>query len=189
MDKCGATLTWDYFYPNKEVPLFVKYIEDRDIWLNKLPYFKEVFLGITMLQKKLELWEKIISDNLQSYIDKLIKTGKVLKLKEGRDVDDLLKSSYSKRLKLNDKTYKVAYVNSKLYRSDLGHELLKKHTDCNFSAVYFYSGLYNKTHFSLRALENGTDVSKIAESFKTGGGGHKCAAGLTLKGPNVELIT
>lgn len=187
MDKCGATLTWDYFFPNQEVPIFLKYIEDRDIWLNKMPFFKEVFLAITLMEKNLESWEKIISNNLQSDINKLIKTGKVLKIKEDRDVNDLLKSSYSKRLKLNDTTYKVAYVNSKLYRSDLGHQLLKKHTDCDFSAVYFYSGMFDKTQFSLRSLDDGADVSKIAESFKTGGGGHKCAAGMSLKGSHIKL--
>ena len=112
---------------------------------------------------------------------------KYLTTNEFSYVNDLLKSSYSKRLKLNDTTYKVAYVNSKLYRSDLGHQLLKKHTDCDFSAVYFYSGMFDKTQFSLRSLDDGADVSKIAESFKTGGGGHKCAAGMSLKGSHIKL--
>lgn len=32
MDKSGAVITWEFFFPNISVPKFIKYIEDRDIW-------------------------------------------------------------------------------------------------------------------------------------------------------------
>ena len=87
----------------------------------------------------------------------------------------------------------VGYVNSKLYRSDLGSNLLKKYEDIDLAAVYFYNGKYNTTTFSLRSLEKREesdeqkeiDVSKIAELY--GGGGHPCASGITLKGVHVYI--
>jgi hypothetical protein len=32
MKMSGATLAWSFFHPGKEMPLFFRYIEDRDIW-------------------------------------------------------------------------------------------------------------------------------------------------------------
>lgn len=29
MDKSGARLAWEFFYPNKEVPLLIRHIEDK----------------------------------------------------------------------------------------------------------------------------------------------------------------
>lgn len=32
MKKCGAHMTWDFFFNGVEVPLFIRYIEDYDLW-------------------------------------------------------------------------------------------------------------------------------------------------------------
>lgn len=32
MDYCGAVLSWRYFFPQRKVPLFLWYIQDRDLW-------------------------------------------------------------------------------------------------------------------------------------------------------------
>ena len=52
MDNAGVGLTWKHFYENKDMPIFIKYLEDRDMWWNKLDYCKEVFLSISTLKKK-----------------------------------------------------------------------------------------------------------------------------------------
>ena len=36
MNKSGAVLAWEYFFPDEEVPLLFLYIQDRDIWTKKL---------------------------------------------------------------------------------------------------------------------------------------------------------
>ena len=55
--------------------------------------------------------------------------------------------------------------------------------DIDFSVIWNFNG--EKTRFSLRSRENGTDVSKIAEMYN--GGGHFCAAGCSLNGFHSNL--
>ena len=31
-DKCGAALAWEYYYPNEDLPVLIKYLQDRDLW-------------------------------------------------------------------------------------------------------------------------------------------------------------
>jgi oligoribonuclease NrnB/cAMP/cGMP phosphodiesterase (DHH superfamily) len=31
MNKSGAMMAWEYFHPEKEVPLMIRYIQDRDL--------------------------------------------------------------------------------------------------------------------------------------------------------------
>src|SRR3989344_7185671 len=34
----GAVIAWQYFNPGKATPLFLKYVEDLDIWRKKMPH-------------------------------------------------------------------------------------------------------------------------------------------------------
>ena len=36
MRQSGATLAWNYFHPRHEIPMFLRYVEDRDLWRNAL---------------------------------------------------------------------------------------------------------------------------------------------------------
>ena len=186
MNNCGAVLAWKYFYGDKQIPLFLKYIEDRDMWWHKMEFSKEAFLGTTLLPKSFKLWNDFLDHTNDIHMSKIIDQGKILKLKEDEDISNLLKSSYLKKLKINQNILTVAYVNSKLYRSELGHVLLEKYPKADFSASYFFNGYWNSTTFSLRSrTEKSIDVSSIAELY--GGGGHYCASGLNLKGINTQL--
>ena len=46
--KSGATLTWDYFYPNKKHPYFVDLIEDNDIGKWEMKNIKDFMTGFTV---------------------------------------------------------------------------------------------------------------------------------------------
>ena len=180
MDNAAAVLTWKYFNMDKPVPKFLKYIEDRDMWWNKMENFKEIFLALTVFEKKLSLWLEQVNNFNEQYF---LEIGKILLIKENDDIKTMLKSVYIKKFYINDAIFNVGYVNSKLYRSDLGNLIMLKYNFLDFAAIYYYEGKYNKTIFSLRSL--GCDVSKVASHF--GGGGHNEAAGLSIKGKYIEL--
>ena len=42
--RSGAIIAWQYCYPDVDPPLFLKYIEDRDIWLEKFIPSSFIFL-------------------------------------------------------------------------------------------------------------------------------------------------
>lgn len=184
MNHSAAVLTWKYFYPLEKVPEFLEYIEDRDLWENKLFYTEECFLGLSLLQKSFKIW----NDYLETGVDELVKDGALLLQQKNKDINFLINYSYLKNFKVGNNTYSVVYLNSPLHRSDLGNVLAKKYKDTDFAAIYNYNGSKNITYFSLRSCNN-FDVSKIAELFK--GGGHQAASGCSIPGcvsqlPNVS---
>ena len=32
MNRSGAMMTWDYFFPDRDAPEFIQYVQDRDLW-------------------------------------------------------------------------------------------------------------------------------------------------------------
>ncbi len=42
ISKCGAVLTWEYFFPDEPVPAFLLYVQDRDLWQWLQPKSKEI---------------------------------------------------------------------------------------------------------------------------------------------------
>ena len=42
MNRSGAGLTWDFFFPNTERPALINHIEDRDLWRFKLEGTREI---------------------------------------------------------------------------------------------------------------------------------------------------
>lgn len=59
MDKCGARLTWEYFNSKRarEVPTLVRMVEDRDLWLWRLPFSREISAAIASYPKTFESWD------------------------------------------------------------------------------------------------------------------------------------
>lgn len=90
-------------------------------------------------------------------------------------IDSIIKNKQSLLLENN---LQFEIINSPFLRSELGNLLAK---DQKIGLVWFDTGKEIKV--SLRSEKNGKDVSKIAEIF--GGGGHKNAAGFTMRNQNI----
>lgn len=59
MAHSGACLTWLYFHRAVEVPQLIKTIEDRDLWLFKLPNTRELSAWIWSYPYDFELWSRM----------------------------------------------------------------------------------------------------------------------------------
>lgn len=169
---CGAMLTWKELFESPE-PLLLKYINDRDLWLNQLPKYKEVFNGLNLEDKTIENLNKLIFDEDQLKIVKdLEKNGSIVLKHLEKNYPLLKKKVYIEEF--NDLS--VGYLNSPLYQSDLGNFIIENF-DVDFAAVYHFDG--EKTVFSLRG-KNKVNLSEIAKSYN--GGGHFNAAGCCIDG-------
>jgi len=167
----GAFLAWRYFHPKKPVPQIVRYVEDNDLWQFRLPHTRELSLFLDAHECAFPVWEKLASlfekrKTRQACIEK----GKYI----ARFADGIVKDVSSSACKVNFAGEVVLAANSPVLRSEIGHELVKKRPP--FSIVWREKG--GQIAVSLRS--DGTfDVAKLAEKY--GGGGHKSAAGFTLK--------
>ena len=184
MNHSGAYLTWVYFFPNEEVPDLIKFIEDRDLWKHEIPNTHQFFALFKNLPFDFNIYNGLLN---KDSLNKAIKEGSILYNCDVLTVKRLAKHSVCKFTKLVDGNYyNIAYLNSNMYKSELGNYLVEKqYPECDFAIIYSYDDKTNKTWFSLRSSDKKTDVSYIAKLYD--GGGHRNAAGITLKGLHCEI--
>jgi len=182
MNKSGCRLTWDYFY-NKECPLFIRMIEDRDIWKWIIPKSREFTAGLTTVCSSVEMYDfdelfKIFNEIIENpfKFDFYIELGDII------NKSILIKCKYialDSLKKINKyQNYNVCIVNcSYELSSDLGN-ILSTSDLVDFAVLWRYNNTKEEYYVSLRSKDK-VDVSLIAKEF--GGGGHKNASGFSTK--------
>ena len=187
-ERSGALLAWEYFHPDKEVPMLIKHVDDRDRWQFKLDGSRELHAVLASLKPwSFEQWDRILAEtsyrsNDGTGIDALYRDGAVLLRSHKQRVRAALKQAMPVAIrKWNatvkfEETFRGLAVNASFdLASDLGHELSKK--SGTFGLIWSMAG-DGQIHCSLRS--NGDyDVSAIAKCF--GGGGHRNAAGFSVE--------
>ena len=186
--ECGSTLTWKYLYHDKPLPLLYRYIKSRDLWSYDMENTTAFTLAFNLAIKdndkySFELTKKYLDD---SEVLGLINVGKILEPYH----NDLVESSLSKvcfcPLKYNDKVLIVAYVNTVVsLASDVGNRCMRKYPFVDFCACFYIDIGHEITRFQLRSRDGCQNVSVIAKEH--GGGGHRNAAGCSVKGLTSKL--
>jgi oligoribonuclease NrnB/cAMP/cGMP phosphodiesterase (DHH superfamily) len=169
MDLSGARMAWDFFFPKQEVPWFVRYIEDRDLWR----FHHDNTKAVASYPMDFETW-----DELAKSADE-IPQGNVELLVEGEAI-----------LRYQDKAIRDLIATAKTYITLDGHDVPALNCPPQLAseaghilaegepfAVCWWEGPDGQ-HFSLRSAPDGLDVSEIARGY--GGGGHKHAAGFVV---------
>ena len=166
----ASVLVWKYFFPEKEVPLLLRYVEDNDLWKFGLPHSKELNLSIDKKEFDFKIWDEMLSDFEDDFKrDKYEREGAVLLEKKNREVREIIKDAK----KINFEGHDTLIVNSERYTSEVGNALAIKLPPMGI----IWSVKNDKIAVSLRGDGN-IDLSKIAEKY--GGGGHKSAAGFVV---------
>ncbi|RHZ67071.1 hypothetical protein Glove_303g74 [Diversispora epigaea] len=173
LDKSGARLAWEFFWPGKEVPLLIRYIEDKDLWRFDLPNSKEFSTSWSMIPKEFKAYDQYAKD--ENLIKKVIESGShIIKYTNDRMAQLDKNDSFKRTMTVQTKTYTVYAINSIVWQSELGSILVNK-DDADLGMVFCYEGKMKRFRISLRSLDEKADVSQIAKAF--GGGGHRNAAG------------
>jgi oligoribonuclease NrnB/cAMP/cGMP phosphodiesterase (DHH superfamily) len=202
VSRCGAKLAYYHFGGSSPVDALglpsisaayyletlIDYVDDRDRWTWAHLDSKEITESIHFLTRTLPHGcNAETCDEVFSQIDDLLKTtstyslkvmGKTLLKQSSRNIKKLVDDSILYWFKVGDQRYKVAMCETRLYRSDVGNELMKVH-DIDFSVCWSYRLDTNEFWLSLRSLDSKTDVSKIC--VQLGGGGHRNAGGCTVR--------
>lgn len=161
----GAYLSWVHFHQG-EVPDFIYYIEDRDLWRFKLPSSREFGAALPSYPQKFEVWEQLMTMGM----DKLKIDGGIILRYQSQVLSEICAGAAMKEID----GHLVPCVNTVVLRSETGDKLCQMYPTAPFSAYYFEKS--GKRCWGLRSPGR-FDVSEIAK--KHGGGGHKDAAGFT----------
>jgi len=176
MNYSGVGLAWNFFFPKKEMPLFLQMIQGRDLFkfeIDNINEFIEI-LNLEMhtnkdLTKQLKIFDDLYSmkNKLEEFIDLGIPLVKQKELKIKALGDKYINNIYIYE------GHKLCMVNvDSDLTSDLGHYLTTK-PQCDFAILWYYDHISEKYHVSMRSF-NKVDVSVICKKF--GGGGHPNAS-------------
>lgn len=171
MDRSGAMMTWQHFFPDVPPPKLIEHIQDRDLWRFNLPGTREIQAAVFSYPYDFEVWDKLM-DSFDGFGDSvLLREGAAIERKHHKDIAELVKMT-QRRMVIGGFDVPVANLPYTL-SSDAGHLMAK---DESFSACYWDTP--DGRVFSLRSSDAGQDVSAIAKNY--GGGGHRNAAGFQV---------
>lgn len=192
--KAGCQLTWEYFCPNEEIPWFLSYIADRDLWKTTMPYSKEINNALyeerhTKTFENLDKLYKMKPSDIETFKEDLIRKGRILT--DNRNA--LILQSTRSALKCKYKQYTIwVYTCPRHIISDVGSKLtrwrFKDGSYPDFVMTWIYDLELHQFCISFRSAKNTVDVHHIAHELSEKGGGHRNAAGCVLDG-GTELRT
>ena len=172
----ACVLTWNYLFPDKEVPGILKYIEDLDIWKWSLPHTDEINTALFIdFKNDRDQLMHLMTFDISDWSELRLRGKLYIKMRKSQ-IEFLLELMRVK----NFHGYKTGVVNTPIHASFVGHEILEQNPDIDIAIIWY--NIKDDIKVSLRSRE--VDVSKIAHIY--GGGGHKLASGFTLK-TNVKM--
>jgi len=171
--RSGASLVRDFFFPESETtdPIkrhwLIDYIEDRDLWNNRLPNTKEVSAALLSYPLNFETWDELWTSKR---LAELITEGRSILRYQFKIAQEAINNA--QEIKMGG--HSVLITNSNVMQSEIASALA---VDRPFGVVW--SQLKNgKFRYSLRSIKEADYAIDVAEFAKLyGGGGHKTAAG------------
>lgn len=174
MSESGATLTWKTLFPERQVPWFLRYIKDNDLWEYKLWESESINAYIQSFPIELKAYQKML------YLFELDKDRQKIAL-EGKSIVRYKESAVGAMCDYAAGTdgwpfydSSIPIANATVLFSMVGQELCKRYPKAPFAAYYFDRLSDGIRQWGLRSIGD-FDVSEVAK--KLGGGGHKNAAG------------
>ena len=174
MNHSGAALAWKHFHPGTDIPALIRYIEDKDLWLWKLPGSLEINSALASYPMDFSLWNRFLIEleNKPPEETDLYKEGSAILRYQGRLLDQAIKNTGT--LGKFDEGEEGFFVNSPILNSEIGG---RAKTLNNMVGIWSVKP-DGRVSYSLRSSDSGPDVARIAQRF--GGGGHKRAAGFIV---------
>lgn len=167
MERSGAMLTWDHFFPGQAPPDLLLHIEDRDLWRFALKNTREIQANVFSYPYDFQVWDTL----MQADTADLAAAGEAIERKHFKDIHELLELT-TRTMIIGGYAVPVANLPYTM-SSDAGHALAKGN---RFAACYWDTP--EGRVFSLRSTDEGLDVSEIAKQY--GGGGHRNASGFRV---------
>lgn len=183
MARSGAGMAWDHYFPGRDRPWFINYVEDRDLWRKVLPNTEEVNAYISILPFEFEEWD---AQEDMGFRDSIIDSGYTVIRKTQQYIREVLKNARvtifegHATLLVNCPQVDISETLDVLCTHqvpDSGNPPLPVPTKF---AMGWWQRADGRFQYSLRSRGD-FDVSALAK--KHGGGGHKNAAGFEADSP------
>jgi uncharacterized protein len=188
----GAYLAFKYFFPRLPVPLFIRFIQDRDLWTFEMENTK-AFGCYSFYELKFDLddWyeafvnagERTFKSDDDPIYEKMCREGMVYYKIQKKLVTMLARGA--SRIMVCD--IPAAIINTKEHVSEVAEEILANMKEVKLAVVWGFDHFSNLYRVSIRSRKGEVDCTLIAEKY--GGSGHKEAAGFKIPSEKSEILT
>jgi oligoribonuclease NrnB/cAMP/cGMP phosphodiesterase (DHH superfamily) len=175
MDRSGARIAWDYFFPDSSIPVLIHHIEDNDLWLFKDNNTKAFIRNLRSHPQLIDTFE-MIHNLVEDPIDyaQFLDEGEAIERYFNQQCQFILSCAVPSAVSIGD-AYGLGANVPRTFASELSNILAER---CGTFGLTWYTDGLNAV-VSLRSKKDSeVDVSKLAA--QEGGGGHKNAAGFTV---------
>ena len=182
MSRSGAMITWSYFFPDVPPPLFVKYVQDRDIWTYEMPHTDQFVAWLSTVPMRSQSYTNYLKDDDLTEARISEKGGPMHELNR-HYINMGIRSVGFSLIQIGSDMFMVAGLNCANIglKSDMGNRLMIEYPYVDCASVSHHDMKSGKNRYSLRSTKTAYDCSKIAEFY--GGGGHRNASGASSIGP------
>lgn len=176
--QCASVLAWKHFIKT-EPPKLLEYIQDRDLFAQKLEHTNAIMSVYYLLCQKKTTQQLLDEFDEQKWIEH----GKILMEQRNQAIQNMVKRGIPCRFKAEvlPEKYKVLLMRGdSSLKSDAGNEAVK--LDYDIGIFYEYAPEVNELWLSFRSKDP-VDVNELCKHItnKSGiGGGHKKASGATI---------
>jgi len=186
----GAYLAFRYYFGTENVPLFIRYIQDRDLWSWKLKDSRQFSCYLFYeIQFDLDVWyETFCDDERQCFIsdDNLlyklsVETGDLYYKIQSKIVSSVVRAAS----RLTFCNVPAAIINTKDHISEVAECILETKKDVSVAIVWSFDHKKSQYRFSIRSRKDEVDCSVLAKLY--GGDGHKQAAGFRVTSLSNEI--
>jgi hypothetical protein len=119
MNRSGARITWDHYFPHEEPPRVLLHVEDRDLWRFKLPDTREIQANIFSFPYDFAVWDRLMWESPK----KLALEGVAIERKHFKDVHELIRV-VTRRMMIGGHNVPIANL-PYIHVSDAAHELAR----------------------------------------------------------------
>lgn len=177
MNKSGAGMAWDHFFPNESRPWLVDYVEDRDIWKWEFGNSKDALAFLDTLPREFSIYDQIYDGGIT--LGECVEKGAAIRGYIDQYIEDTLEAGRREITFAapDGEIHRNVPIINASYKgiSELVNEIAVGH---KFALGYFRRN-DGKYQYSVRVPEDSDfDGAKFAALY--GGGGHKKAAGFSL---------
>ncbi len=164
--RSGAGIAWDFITDGEPRPALVDYVEDRDLWANKLAGTREVSAYLRCLEHDLGLWDWLVSVPIED----------IVRLGEGAvtQLDAVIRAAVEQSYMCEMGGRRFPITNVTYLAGSETAEALCNHWDEPMSGYYFRQA-DGRWKYGFRSRDESTTVHDFAAQF--GGGGHPAASG------------
>lgn len=181
--KAACELTWEWFHPNEEVPLFIELLGAYDTWRNSdqnrwnriiMPFQYGMQTESTNPETHMETWKEYFKDsgNLNGILQETIECGSSIRdYLNQRNAQNTERNAYEAKFEslraicINSLEHSSSILDS-VYNPDI-HDIM-----------IVYTHQKDSWYVSLYSTKNDIDCSKLATKY--GGGGHFSASGFRI---------